>query len=429
MKEYQEFVELLKSEVNTIGHSPKCNWRERAYGCVDGLAASELRRLVPLEDRRTSGAFFTDSGLAQKVLALIKPTLTLDSVVYDPACGAGNLLIAAADIFYSISKNIDIQDRIHGTDIHSQFVEAAQIRLFINHVLQVSGKLLSKSGNLNFDIATANGLLDNHPYKRATHVIANPPFNLIESNDAFKWAGGKVSAAAVFMDKITDHVREGTIIMAILPDVLRSGTRYQKWRNTIQQKCSVENKMLLGQFDEYADVDVFALLLTKKTSSETDLSSVSKTFDEKCENEIKNTVDEMFDICVGPVVDNRDPKLGPKRGYIISRGLLAWKTIDEIPNQRQFSGKSYSGPFVVVKRTSRLGDKWRAAASIINSPEQVFIDNHLIILKPKSGELSDCQLLIENLRDFRTNDWLDNQIRCRHLTVKVVSKIPIWIRE
>ena len=57
-------------------------------------------------------------------------------------------------------------------------------------------------------------------------------------------------------------------------------------------------------------------------------------------------------------------------------------------------------------------------------PNPVFVDNHLIVLKPISGTLRDCKKALAILKENQTNEWLDDKIRCRHLTVKIVSKIP-----
>ena len=73
-----------------------------------------------------------------------------------------------------------------------------------------------------------------------------------------------------------------------------------------------------------------------------------------------------------------------------------------------------------------MGDKNRAIGTIINTPSPVYVDNHLVVLIPKTGTMADCKALIKNLKDSRTDEWLNNQIRCRHLTVKSISEIPIW---
>lgn len=133
----------------------------------------------------------------------------------------------------------------------------------------------------------------------------------------------------------------------------------------------------------------------------------------------------MFDVCVGPVVDNRDPHEGTIRKYIVSRGLEGWSETKDVPLNRKHKGKSFSSPFVVIKRTSRASDPHRAIATIINMPNPVYVDNHLIVLKPKSGTLKDCFKALEIFKDKRTDDWINDQIRCRHLTVKIASKIPL----
>src|SRR4051794_38249969 len=63
---------------------------------LDGEAGRELRRLVPLDDLRATGTFFTGSGLASRVAERVLPTVRKDSKILDPACGAGDLLLGCA---------------------------------------------------------------------------------------------------------------------------------------------------------------------------------------------------------------------------------------------------------------------------------------------------------------------------------------------
>ena len=274
----------------------------------------------------------------------------------------------------------------------------------------------------NFSFSQLNGFNYNDFYNKATDVVANPPFNLVSTKDKLSWSKGKVSAAALFIDKIIQHIQPGTNIYAILPDVLRSGSRYEKWRQMINEKCITGTAHLLGQFDEHADVDVFAIKIFKR-KNKISKPQAKKNF--KIKKDAK-TIEDLFDVCVGPVVDNRDPKKGKKFKYVVSRGLKGWTKQTDVKKQRWHEGKSFKSPFVVVKRTSRMGDSERAIATIINISSLVFVDNHLIILKPKSGTLKACKKILEILKDKKTDSWLNKKIRCRHLTVKIVSKIPIW---
>jgi hypothetical protein len=361
------------------------------------------------------------------VLQVLKPSFTSESFVYDAACGAGNLLIAVSDYIKQCNINFDSCTHLLGTDIHNEFVEAAKIRLLINGLLkQPNSKGYKKAFAISqeYSITQGDGLQLNDFYKTATHIFVNPPFNQITIEEKLNWSKGKVSAAALFIDKIIQHSNPGTTIIAILPDVLRSGTRYEKWRRMVDKECKIKKTELLGQFDKYADVDVYAVMLTKRKETIT-INASSKAVKTKRSKHPK-TIDDMFEVCVGPVVDNRDAKEGSSLPYIVSRGLQGWSVQTEIVLTRQHQGKFFISPFVVVKRTSRMGDAQRAVATIINILSPVFVDNHLIVLKPKSGKLKDCTKALSILKDKKTDEWLNDKIRCRHLTVKIVSKIPIW---
>jgi hypothetical protein len=421
---YISFVDRLNSHLAQFSTDPGELWRDEALICIDGLAASELRRLVTLEARRSFGAFFTPTDLAKSVIEDLFPKLDANSIIYDPTCGAGNLLISTWD--YLIANKIRPKNKHYliGTDIHSEFVEAAKSRLTIMKlILSFENNKNSINNDDCFIINQLDGLADNDNYKQATHIFVNPPFNLTPVSDDILWAKGVASAAALFLDRIIQYVNVGTTITAILPEVLRSGSRYHEWRGMILRNCKNEKIKLLGQFDKHTDIDVFAVLLKKKKAV-TSFKSLKNRF--QPEQVVNLTILDKFQVCVGPVVDNRDEQSGMLRGYIVSRGLPSWTIQTQFKLSRKYSGKCFTGPVVVVKRTSRMGDAQRAVATIINTLDPIYIDNHLIVLIPKTGSLEDCQKIMDNLMDPRTDEWLNNEIRCRHLTVKIVSKIPIW---
>ena len=89
---YQEFVDNLTSNFSSFKLRPKIEWQDAALKCVDGLASEELRRLVNIETRRKYGMFFTNSGLAKKIFTELNPNFDSQSIIYDPACGAGSKL-------------------------------------------------------------------------------------------------------------------------------------------------------------------------------------------------------------------------------------------------------------------------------------------------------------------------------------------------
>lgn len=64
---------------------------------LDGQPSAELRRQVPIDVLRETGAFFTGSAMAKKALRASGLRFGADAKVLDPACGAGDLLVAMVD--------------------------------------------------------------------------------------------------------------------------------------------------------------------------------------------------------------------------------------------------------------------------------------------------------------------------------------------
>jgi hypothetical protein len=83
-------------------------------------------------------------------------------------------------------------------------------------------------------------------------------------------------------------------------------------------------------------------------------------------------------------------------------------------------------PFVAIRRTSRPGDRHRAIGTLITALQPVAVENHLIALRPKDGTVKACRELLYSLKDDRTTHWLDERIRCRHLTVAALNELPWW---
>jgi hypothetical protein len=86
-------------------------------------------------------------------------------------------------------------------------------------------------------------------------------------------------------------------------------------------------------------------------------------------------------------------------------------------------------PFVVVRRTSRpsTNGEARIVYNLVLGSQPVAVENHLIVLRPIDGSLSTCRAAIKVLKSSSVTKWLDNRIRCRHLTVDTVASIPFKV--
>ncbi len=180
------------------------DWQKRSHAALNGQASAELRRLVPLKTRRRFGAFFTGSELAGKFIAQY-PKLAATNVIYDASLGIGDLLLAAASRL-SLGRTVKETLRqwgrqLTGTDLHSEFVQGAKARLVLlarqRHGMK--GKDIDSTSGIFPGIRVANGLTQFTAYERATHLFLNPPFGLVDAPATCTWAGGRITAAAIFV--------------------------------------------------------------------------------------------------------------------------------------------------------------------------------------------------------------------------------------
>jgi len=394
----------------------------------NGKTNLALQHFVPLNTRKKAGIFFTGSVLADKVTGFIAPLLKKGARVIDPACGAGNLLLSCAKhlpVGKSLTETLcDWSNLLYGYDLHYQFVRIARIRLFLlaaflhKEIIPVG---LSVKNSEFRGIKIKDTLSLKRPTAQADCVVVNPPFGYMLAPGSCQWASGKIQIAALFIEKILSSGPKGQHIVAILPDVLRSGTRYKKWRSIVSGSASHLDIEIIGRFDDKTDVDVFVLhMVTGKSNKK-----FTEWYTEKSRSSrMQPKISDLFEVSVGPVVPYRCPHKGNWYPYLDTSSAIPWSIVSKLPNRR-FKGTVTEPPFVVVRRTSNPGDKYRAVASIITGSSHVAVENHLIVLKPKNGTIKQCIKLIEILKGASANQWFNERIRCRHLTVSSVKEMPL----
>lgn len=383
-----------------------------------------MRKTFSIKEMRDSGSFFTGDDLATDLSEKITKTIDSKSIIMDPTCGAGNLLIACSrklNIDNSLSKTLEQwSKRLRGYDLYPSFIKLTKLRLIFEAIMRGCKVDCSINDALNYfsGIIAKNALdITSSDISDITHTIMNPPFTLWDSPKVDYWNKGKVNAAAIIMDRYLRILPQESIICAILPEVLRSGARYEKWRTFIQSKLSGDVQ-IVGRFNKKTDVDVFIINGYIKDTSK-------KIIWNKCDIFSKQSkIEDYFDVSVGRLVAYRDPEEGLEYPYIHPKNLPIWSTVNIFNERRRFKGTVIQPPFVVIRRTSSPSDKNRAAGTIIQGNEPVAVENHLIIIKPKQPTLKKCKSLLKILKNEQTNTFLNDRIRCRHLTVGAVKQIP-----
>jgi hypothetical protein len=403
---------------------------------LDGESAEQLRRLVPLTYRRQVGAFFT-SGTHRKAVASALADLPVGPYL-DPTCGAGDLLLAASRLLPvgpDLASTLDLwAAQLSGWDIHPEFVKAAKLRL----ALAAAGRSPRPSSEMpaRFEghrmprIKTADATVQLQRGRlTGTVILLNPPFGSTIAPDRCPWAEGLTSRAAIFVERVLDAAGSGCHIVAILPDVLRTGSRYDRWRKMIELRSRILSIKPLGLFDEYTDVDVFLLvakLVNDSSNSSQKIAENTTWWNHFYGSHNSQTVGDLFSVMVGPVVDNRDPHDGPEHSFAIARDLPQRGIVGLPTRTRQFNGRLFTPPFVLLRRTSRPTSKGevRAAGVLVEGNRMVAVDNHLLVAKPFDDSISTCERLLVVLEDPRSTGFLNQRIRCRHLTVGSVRELP-----
>lgn len=405
--------------------------QERVAQLLNGAASDAVRVRISKVRRAGDGIFFSGHDLANAVATKVRDQISDScSTVFDPTCGAGDLLLAAARLMPlepTASQTVRVwSERIGGCDLHYSFVEATRRRLvmlaldrhrsrgdiasglrwserFFPQVVQAD--YLASSLGADFDC-----------------VLANPPFADKAALRECTWSSGKTQVAAFFVEHMVQVARIRQRVVAVLPDVLRSGTRYGRWRAAISLHCEQVDVYQYGRFDAHTDVDVFLLDTLRKPTESTGRAEVTWTRNPAEKDEA--TLGSIVDVSVGSVVPHRHE--GDRGPWCLYIDVTHAERFGEIqPSScRRFQGRTVLPPFVVVRRTSSPGDSHRIVPTLVTGNRPVAVENHLLVLKPKSGQLESCRRLMAYLTTDEVGRLIDSQIRCRHLTVAAVRVLP-----
>jgi hypothetical protein len=392
---------------------------------LDGRPATELRERVDLDARRAYGAFFTSAIYRASVFGGDWP-LPRASTYFDAACGAGDLLLAAAATLPLGGNPVETTRgwgrRLAGVDVIPAFVRAARARLYLLACVRTGSFQACHPQELETLLAgirVGDGL-EAFAEMENTYtgcLLLNPPYRAAVAPAAYTLGAGRISQAAVFVDSGVKALAAGGTLVALLPDVLRSGTNYERWRRSIAGRASMLDVSPLHQFDQWTDVDVFALRMTR---GEPMVTSLARWVPQV----VGRTLGEQATVCVGPVVPFRDKEEGPRRPYLHAKVVPLDGELVRYEENRRYQGRVFSPPFVVVRRTSRPEARTRLSATVIRGVEPVAVENHLLVVEPNDGSLKSCLALASHLRSPEAAQWMDSRIRCRHITTAALKALP-----
>ncbi len=420
---YKPFTEKVTSLL--LSRAP-CEKSIRYVLGGGALAASE--ELMSYSLRSQYGVFFTPEDITRCAVEHFRHEIASSASFYDPACGAGNLLLGVAKE-YKLGRTLVETVRLWGEafggcDINPDFVEAAKLRLIFlaayRHGLpEISAELLGDLVKLlsNFKVAS---FLEAGGSEEYDCILINPPFSHVSAEKDCEWAQGRTQLAAIFISKLIQLAKRKQCIFAILPDVLRSGTRYKKWRELIERSSQNGQSRVYGRFSKNVDVDVFFLSFNAGICCD-EVAGIHWIAQRPWrENQVK--LSDFYKVSVGPVVPFRLSGKGAAMSYITVKNCPPNAEVTD-GQSVVFDGRKIYPPFVVIRRTSNPSDRRRLIASLVLINGPVAVENHLLVVEPIGGGVKACRYLLERLQSPDITNQLNEAIRCRHLTTKAIKDL------
>lgn len=416
---YETLIDSLLEQTGEKGYA--CSSSSEADYHLNGGTSAYVQSNLSSEFLKNSGIFFTDKS---RGISLAKKLLTgsklLTTPVLDPTCGAGDLLLSCARFFPLEPTLVDTlvlwSKLAHGYDIHADFINIAKKRLTLLASIRTNQSVKGLNITPFFQgLKVRDFLQSNLHLEESFHIIANPPFHPQQAPECYSFSSGKTNSAAIILDKCIQVLPVNCRIATILPDVIRSGSRYEKLLKDVQSKLTYPKVAIEGKFSKEVDVDVFILSGRKRGTTKTP---------PKPKERIIETIQDSFKVSVGSVVPHRHKDEGGSFPYITAKDIKIDSRTCTASNSLRFTGTVFKAPFIALKRTSSPSDKNRICASIVKGSKFHTVENHVLVIKPKSNTVKACLSLLTHLTSPACRNWIDQRIRCRHFTVTSIRNIP-----
>ncbi|MCW3471859.1 hypothetical protein OMK68_19840 [Rhodococcus pyridinivorans] len=209
-------------------------WAEKILTAVEetpipsSLAVAALsREVLPKNQQRKTGAYYTDWRLAELLAAQSVPRITSAGPWIDPACGSGVLLVAAARAVPSGPKRTAvIRDRLIGADLSKRALRGALLSVAsltddLDAVAEFQSRLLLQ------DSLRSREEWQKHAVAGAALVIGNPPWEKLRvSRHELATSSGQVRHYGQSFDTEVDLTASRAGLLSYL-EAVATGTRLQ----------------------------------------------------------------------------------------------------------------------------------------------------------------------------------------------------------
>ena len=214
--------------------------------------ANYLELLIPSQDKKLNGAFFTPSFIAEFIITQILPNE--DDKNLDPSCGSGVFLINLLDYYVKrFNKPIRriLNENIFGVDLFDYNIERAKLLLSSYALLnkqEVSEKdfNLIQGNSLNLDWQTC---FSNNQTGKFDNILGNPPYIRFQdlpetTRNTFRnkyqtTKGGNFNLYFAFFEICFDLLKDNAKLGFITPNNYFTSLSGESLREFFQQKKCV----------------------------------------------------------------------------------------------------------------------------------------------------------------------------------------------
>lgn len=202
------------------------------YSAVDARTINKVYEnlLVTPDVRRDLGIFYTPPEFASRVVETlpIETIAPADRSVFDPACGSGNLLLAAIERLELLmpggwsanDAHAWLNTHVSGSDVDPVATEIARLSMLVSSL---------PLGN-NWQIETRN-VIENPPSIEPTIIVSNPPWRNPK--------GSRSEAATEFLNRSVESLAPGGLLACVLPGTWLSTTTARAGRRSLADNCEL----------------------------------------------------------------------------------------------------------------------------------------------------------------------------------------------
>ena len=286
----------------------------------------------------------------------------------DPACGNGNLLLAAQNVFSDIDYQgygIDIDQS--AIDIAKEKLDRANFKLFSTNYLSLfeDVDLFNQPNNLNNEINDIDLIIANPPYIRTSILGSEKSQHLAKLFNL----SGKVDMYHVFLKAMTSTLRDNGILCVITSNKYLTNKSGKNIREFLSDNFKILNIIDLGDTKPFSAAVLPAIFIGKK-KKHSDNSNVpfTRVYESTSSEESADPIEKLSTL----LKEENGTYLYKGHSFKVTSGLLDASSSDTPWNMATFAEKEWITK-LEENAHEKFSDVFNVHVGIKTTADNVFI--------------------------------------------------------